>query len=64
MYQQRRSLNIITDTSLDRAATWTIKNMLSRVPKPDGAEKSPIRIGIATYDRAIHFYNLHVCGLS
>jgi hypothetical protein len=35
--------------------------MLARLPKPEGAEHSPVRIGIATYDRAIHFYNLHVC---
>ena len=46
---------------LDRAVTWTIKNTLDRLPKEDGADSSPVQIGLATYDRSIQFYNLHVC---
>ncbi|KNC80263.1 hypothetical protein SARC_07373 [Sphaeroforma arctica JP610] len=45
------------------AATWTIKNMLDHFPKPEGAEKSPIKCGIVTYDKTVHFYDLRA-GLS
>eukprot|EP01134_Creolimax_fragrantissima_P005944 CFRG5944T1 len=45
------------------AATWTIKNMLDHFPKPVGAEKSPIKCGIVTYDKSVHFYDLRA-GLS
>ena len=41
--------------------TQAIRELLNSFPRPDGAPAdtpSPCRIGIITYDRTVHFYNL------
>ncbi|VDN53026.1 unnamed protein product [Dracunculus medinensis] len=35
-----------------------IRSLLNSLPRESGQEKSSIRVGFATYDQAVHFYNL------
>ncbi|VDN02983.1 unnamed protein product [Thelazia callipaeda] len=35
-----------------------IRNLLNHLPKESGQDKSSLRIGFATYDQTVHFYNL------
>jgi protein transport protein SEC24 len=37
-----------------------MKNILKRLPKDEGAEKSNMRVGFVTYNNTVHFYNIKV----
>lgn len=38
-----------------------MKNILKRLPKDEGAEKSNMRVGFVTYNNTVHFYNIKGC---
>uniref|UniRef100_A0A8C1QD48 SEC24 homolog D, COPII coat complex component n=1 Tax=Cyprinus carpio TaxID=7962 RepID=A0A8C1QD48_CYPCA len=35
-----------------------LKTLLDRLPKEEGAETSPIKVGFVTYNKILHFYNV------
>uniref|UniRef100_A0A672N602 SEC24 homolog D, COPII coat complex component n=1 Tax=Sinocyclocheilus grahami TaxID=75366 RepID=A0A672N602_SINGR len=35
-----------------------LKTLLDRLPKEEGAEPSPIKVGFVTYNKILHFYNV------
>lgn len=39
--------------------TSNIAAVLNNLPKEEGQEKSPIRVGFITYNTQLHFYNLN-----
>lgn len=40
------------------AVSRTIERLLDSFPRPSAQEPSPVRIGLVTYDKDVHFYNL------
>ena len=43
-------------------ATLAIKEAIKGIPHPVGLDTTPIDVGIITFDRTVHFYNLSVFG--
>jgi len=41
-------------------ASQAIKEAIKGIPRPVGLDATPIDVGIITFDRTVHFYNLSV----
>jgi len=41
-------------------ASQAIKEAIKGIPRPVGLDTTPIDVGIITFDRTVHFYNLSV----